>query len=252
MKFLLILSLLLLSGCGPSKPVVNIPDADMSIPEESHSNAEKIKKSTGVRINTEDFNFVDGMIKKGSRLSTMLRQMEWEKKAEKYYQGDGVEQSYLEAEKWYIKSAETGGEIAANRLSTMYITGLVVPKDKSQAMKWHHMAAESNYYGSLIFLAESYFKGKGLEKDWKKAAKWYLRAAKLGDVKSQYQLGMIALGDEGKDKNEGEALKWFAIAATSGNEKAREQVKNLTEKLTKNQITNAYKKRDAWLQSYAG
>jgi TPR repeat protein len=54
----------------------------------------------------------------------------------RYYSGDGVEQSYTEAVKWYRLSAEQGYAPAQYNLGICYKKGYGVPKSISESVKW--------------------------------------------------------------------------------------------------------------------
>jgi TPR repeat protein len=60
-----------------------------------------------------------------------------------YYEGKGVKQSYIEAVKWYRKSAEQGYELAKESLARCYLKGLGVPKSVEEANKWWKFLREN-------------------------------------------------------------------------------------------------------------
>jgi TPR repeat protein len=59
-----------------------------------------------------------------------------------YFIGDGVEQSYEEAAKWYEKAADQGVRKAQSSLGTMYYAGDGVEQSYEEASKWYEKAAE--------------------------------------------------------------------------------------------------------------
>ena len=61
--------------------------------------------------------------------------------ASRYYNGQGVPQSYPEAAKWYRMAADQGGADAQYYLGLMYYHGLEVPQDYVQAHMWLNLAA---------------------------------------------------------------------------------------------------------------
>ena len=69
-----------------------------------------------------------------------------------YYNGRGVEQSYVEAMKWYRKAAEQGSPEAQCRLGGIYETGRGVKQSDTEAVKWYRKAANSGYSISKIAL----------------------------------------------------------------------------------------------------
>jgi TPR repeat protein len=71
---------------------------------------------------------------------------------DRYDEGQGVLQDYVEAVKWYRKAAEQGNADAQDALARMYVQGQGVPKDLVQAHMWFNLAA-------------SRFSGEGLNID---------------------------------------------------------------------------------------
>ena len=59
-----------------------------------------------------------------------------------YYNGKGVKQDYVEAFKWYKKSAEQGNSTAQYNLAIMYLKGQGIEKDKEEANKWLQKSAD--------------------------------------------------------------------------------------------------------------
>jgi len=58
-----------------------------------------------------------------------------------YSKGEGVEQDFKEAVKWYHKAAEQGEADAQNNLGIMYQQGEGVPADEATAYSWWNIAA---------------------------------------------------------------------------------------------------------------
>lgn len=61
-----------------------------------------------------------------------------------YANGDGVEQSFEEAVKWYRKSAEQSNVDAQNALGACYLNGRGVPQSEEEAAKWLRKALGKN------------------------------------------------------------------------------------------------------------
>jgi hypothetical protein len=58
-----------------------------------------------------------------------------------YFSGNGVPKDYVEARKWYEKSAAAGNALAMNNLGFIYENGNGVPVDYAEARKWYEKAA---------------------------------------------------------------------------------------------------------------
>jgi tetratricopeptide (TPR) repeat protein len=65
-----------------------------------------------------------------------------------YANGNGVEQDYEEAVKWYLKAAEQGDAGAQNNLGRMYAEGDGVAQDYEEAENWWRKAAEQGNAGA--------------------------------------------------------------------------------------------------------
>lgn len=59
-----------------------------------------------------------------------------------YETGEGVEQNYSEALKWYQAAANQGHAIAQSNLGNMYFNGWGVPQNYEESVKWYRLAAE--------------------------------------------------------------------------------------------------------------
>ncbi len=58
-----------------------------------------------------------------------------------YHTGQGVQQDYAEAAKWYRKAAVQGVAAAQYNLGLMYTNGHGVTQDYAEAVKWYRKAA---------------------------------------------------------------------------------------------------------------
>jgi hypothetical protein len=97
------------------------------------------------------------------------------------FDGDGVDQNYVEAANWYKMAAEKGHARAQHNLALMYENGQGVTRDLAEAAKWYRMAAEQGNAGSQNNLATLYESGVGVPQDDTIALDLYRLAAKGGD-----------------------------------------------------------------------
>ena len=140
---------------------------------------------------------------------------------QRYYTGDGVEQDYDEAVKWFRKAAEQGYAEAQHSLGFCYEIGEGVKKDDTEAVKWYRKAAEQGYAASQYNLGLCYDFGRGVEQNCVEAVKWYHKATEQGDVDAQYRLGHCYISGKGVKQDAVEALKWFRKAAEQGHAEAQ-------------------------------
>lgn len=81
------------------------------------------------------------------------------------FDGDGVEQDFVQAANWYKTAAEQGHARSQHKLALMYESGQGVPRDSAEAAKWYRMAAEQGNAGSQNNLGALYESGDGVPQD---------------------------------------------------------------------------------------
>lgn len=113
-----------------------------------------------------------------------------------YYAGEGIEQDYVEAVKWFQKSAEKGNDDAQNNLGCCYYWGKGVEQNYEEAVRWYRKAAEQGHCKAQNRLGVCYYYGLGTKQNYEEAVKWYRKAANQGNIKSLYNLGICY--DNGK------------------------------------------------------
>ena len=106
-----------------------------------------------------------------------------------YHDGDGVNQDYAEALKWYKKAAEADNPKAYDNMGWMYQHGQGVNQDYKKAFECYQEGAEGDVPRSINQLGYFYENGMYVEADNEKAIDYYIRAANLGNVVSQYNAG---------------------------------------------------------------
>jgi TPR repeat protein len=62
-----------------------------------------------------------------------------------YYGGQGVQQDYAEAGRWYDKAAAKGDADAQYALGSMYRKGQGLPQDHAEAVRWYRKAAAQGH-----------------------------------------------------------------------------------------------------------
>jgi hypothetical protein len=97
------------------------------------------------------------------------------------YDGDGVEQDFVEAAGWYKIAAERGSARAQHNLALMYENGEGVPQDVAEAARWYRQAADQGSAASQNNLAALYEYGEGVPQDGNIALDLYRQAARGGD-----------------------------------------------------------------------
>ncbi len=146
-----------------------------------------------------------------------------------YFEGrKGVEQSYIEALRWFRKAAEQGNAEAQIMLGCCYENGKGVEKDYSETIKWYRMAAKQGNVEAQFKLAVLYSeKDVNGQANHQEEVKWYRLAAKQGHTQAQLLLGLCFYFGDGVEKNMDEALKWIRLSASQGNKDAKDALRTL-------------------------
>lgn len=168
----------------------------------------------------------------------------------RYYYGEGLEQDYSIAYKWFEKAAEQGIEEAIEILGEMYICefggitldnvralqwylksmensdppsqtkigtyfydGEWFPQDYAKAIEWYEKAAIQDYAPAQFFLGRMYYIGTGINRDLEKGAEYFLEAAKNGYLLAQIFVGKIYYYGEGMNKDNIKAYAWSKLTA---------------------------------------
>ena len=156
-----------------------------------------------------------------------------------YANGDGLEQDFKEAAKWYQKAANQGDAYPQFHLGWMYANGQGVEQDFKEAFKWYQKAADQGVAMAQSNLGAMYDRGEGVEQDFKEAAKWYQKAADQGDANGQSNLGAMYYRGRGVEQNYVTAYAWWNIAATNDHQNAKNNKSVAAKKMTPAQIAEA-------------
>ena len=100
-------------------------------------------------------------------------------------------------------------------------------KDYMEAIKWYRKSAEQGYDAAQKKLASIYYNGTGGSRDFSEAAKLYNKMAQKRDPESQYVLGVMYEHGEGVTQNRSEAISWYRRAAWQGNKEAKERLQQM-------------------------
>ena len=184
-----------------------------------------------------------------------------------YYSGDGVEQNYEEAAKWFTKSAQQGYSQAQYNLAAMYEDGEGVKQNIDEALKWYNKSAEQGnkdaiealkefgyeinnslkqdtdklYENRIITLQDNEDQGSmeesidlynlGIQeynqKKFFKALNFFTKSAELGNSLAQYYLGRMYAEGQAVKQDFEEAKKWYKTSSLNGCEVAKKALKNI-------------------------
>ena len=133
-----------------------------------------------------------------------------------YDSGSGVAKSYEEEVRWYIKAAEQGYAPSQANLANCYYMGDGVPLSYEESVRWNRKAAEQGHVGAQFNLATCYDNGVGVTRSFEEAARWYRLAAEQGDVRAQFNLADLYENGLGVSRSFEEAARWYRLAAEQG------------------------------------
>ena len=137
---------------------------------------------------------------------------------ELYYYGDGVEQSKIEAVKWYQKAAVQGLADAQCDMGFVYAHGYGVPRDDAMAICWYEMAAMQDSGYAQSHLAHIFLRGIGTPHDYGKAYALYKILAGKGEVDAMHHVGMFYEFGKGVVQSNRLARYWYKKALTLKND----------------------------------
>ncbi len=128
---------------------------------------------------------------------------------------------------YYLKSAELGYLFAQKAMSTRYLLGIGVDRDKEKSFYWESQSAKQENPESIYDVAESYVSGNGVEKNYEKAIENYTKSAKLGYAESYYRLAQMHEKGLGLDQDFDKALGYFIKSAEGGYDGAQNELADL-------------------------
>jgi TPR repeat protein len=142
-----------------------------------------------------------------------------------YELGDGVEQNYALAVKWYQVVADQGD--AASKEALKKLKDLAVEKriagendarknDYVNAVKNYRTAAELGDADAQNDLGACYAEGEGVAENLVEAAQWYLKSAMQGNKYARSNLGACYYYGKGVTKSYEKAAEWWIKAAEQG------------------------------------
>ncbi len=124
-------------------------------------------------------------------------------------------------------SAEQGDAEAQNLLGVCYENGQGVEQDYEEAARWYRKSAEQGFAMAQANLGGCYYFGNGVEQDYREAVKWFRKAAEQGVALAQRWLGNCYLNGAGVEQDKAEAVKWLRKAADQGEKEAKEWLEKM-------------------------
>ncbi len=158
-----------------------------------------------------------------------------------YYKGGEVAKDDKEAAKWLQLAADQGLPQAQYNLGMMYDAGQGVAPDHEQAARWYRLAAKQGLALAQLNIGVAYATGEGVAKDEAEAVKWFRLAADQNEASAQFNLGIMYANGQGVQQDLIEAYRLAKRAEAKGHETAGTLIKDLTARMSPEQIAQADK-----------
>lgn len=157
-----------------------------------------------------------------------------------YERGLGVQADGEAAVVWFQQAAEAGSATSQAYLGRIYLEGLAgVEKDEESARRWIWLAADQNHPWASNARGEMLEGGIGGDANVAEAVEWYRRSAEHGHAAGQANYGRVLWRGVGTEPELVRAYTWLHIASRFGDQEAPDQLEELAEQLSEEQIVEA-------------
>ncbi len=167
----------------------------------------------------------------------------------RYRNGDGVPKNYAHAFKWLQKASEQGNARAQSEFGLMHEGGLGTVVNYEEAVKWYRKSAEQGCAWGQNNLGVMYDYGFGVPQDKDESLRLFRKAAEQGMPMAQRNVGNAFTIGRGVKQDYVEAYKWLRLAALQGVQPAREQIREISLRMTPAEIEEARRRADEFRKS---
>jgi hypothetical protein len=140
---------------------------------------------------------------------------------------------------WLQERAHGGDRVAQFSLAEAYRNGEGLQQNYATAARWYQLSAEQNYPPSQYRLGLLYANGQGVPLDYELAAVWLRKAARQDHSDSQYMVCLAYGLGKGLEHDVIRAYAWCELAADRGLAEAKDAQDTLAQSMTADQITAA-------------
>jgi len=127
-----------------------------------------------------------------------------------------------------LAAAQAGNHWAQLQIGYQYEFAEGLPENFVEAVRWYAKSANQGNSVAQRNLGQMYEDGAGVREDWVTAAQWFRKSADQGHAKGQASLGRCYEFGIGVPQNRGQAIAWFNKAAQGGDSKAAYFAKHLS------------------------
>ncbi|MBI5684249.1 MAG: SEL1-like repeat protein [Verrucomicrobia bacterium] len=167
----------------------------------------------------------------------------------RYRNGDGVPKNYADAFKWLQKASEQGNAKAQSEFGLMHEGGLGTVVNYEEAVKWYRKSAEQGCAWGQNNLGVMYDHGFGVPPAKEEAVRLFRKAAEQGMSMAQRNIGNALVIGRGVKQDYVEAYKWLRLAALQGIPAARDQLRDISIRMTPAEIEEARRRADEFRKS---
>lgn len=170
----------------------------------------------------------------------------------RHYEGvNGGRPDFMEALKWFARSAAQGNATAQFSLGNLYDKGRGVARDPAQAFAWYRKAAEQGFPAAQLNVGIMYEAGDcPAPGDLAEAARWYRRAAEQRLPMAQYNLGCLYAKGHGVPQDFEEAYAWLTVASFNGQPSAAAAQQAAAQHLDRASLDGAQARADRYVVDY--
>lgn len=147
----------------------------------------------------------------------------------------------------FMIAAEAGLDLAQYNLAILYFMGQGVGQNYETALRWTKAAAEQGHLNAQLNLGALYYNGTGTTVDFERALQWYSAAAESQQSDAQYNLATMYEHGEGTEQDLVRAYFWASAAQYNEHPGAAALIRQLTEKMSAEQISAARRSFAEWM-----
>jgi TPR repeat protein len=146
--------------------------------------------------------------------------------------------------------AEWGKTTSQYELGLMYFKGQGVEQSYKEAFKWFRVSAQKGLPNAQFYLGLMYYEGKAVARNYSNALYLFLAAAKQGQSEAQFTLGDMYISGQGVKRNNIKAYAWTSIAYKNGYNLAEQNLQILNKKMTASELEKAMAEATRLMRSF--
>jgi TPR repeat protein len=135
--------------------------------------------------------------------------------------------------------AEWGKTTSQYELGLMYYNGQGVEQNYKEAFKWFRVSAQKGLPDAQYYLGLMYYESKAVTRNYSNAFYLFLTAAKQGKTEAQFILGAMYISGQGVPRSYIKAYAWTSIAYKNGYDQAEQNLQFLNKEMTASELEKA-------------